>query len=781
VSSTNQIIISSHHIINLPVPGTGIPECSVFLSIAMGFKEEKWRATQSEARRRKGAMVKQEQRFDTSKPQFRKPSSNSSKIEVDDRFKTVLTDPRFQLQTVDRYGRKAPQSTQKEHKSEFNEFYSVKADENDGGTGKKEIDHYTQISKKSDDRFKMEDEMINRTLDECKDSNFRRENEKANEEDTVSRIAYLTALSRGEVDLSTSEDDDDVASTERDCDDSEDEDETPVNIETEKPGVLDPSFVENLTEVVKWTTIESPYLAVMNADWSHFRAVDIFAIISSFVPSGAILNVSVYPSNFGLKRLQKEELFGPADVWKSDKQSNMPRTQSEDDSSTNKNNIQCENNEYIPDTTDFLDSTEEISSDFDPEKLRLYEASRLKYYFAVVKFSNSQYANVAYEEVDGMEFEHSSAALDLRSIPIDEISSIIENRKLRDQVSAVPSNYNPPDYVVNALQQSNVQCTWDVGDHNRELFLTKYNVSPQAWGQMSEKDDLRAYLASDQSSDEGGSVTDNKKSRRLRDMLGLDSDNANDDDEAGAGDMYKDIDSASDDAEESDSGEEYTMEATFVPGKLNVTAEKNDAELTPWERYQLKRQQKRREKRAATREQRKKVSEERKKGKSKVNEVATIDDSFFDQKVDDINATNFDEQRPKDLKNLNGIGNCSDLDERDFDIRGVQRIEKNKEKKLTGARKRKEVRLTESVVGAEFQIDTTDKRFNAVLEGTDERFGIDRTDPNFKETPAMKHILLQQTRHRMKQRKSNTHEAIPTSGSAALSVLVTSIRSKVQR
>jgi hypothetical protein len=69
-------------------------------------------------------------------------------------------------------------------------------------------------------------------------------------------------------------------------------------------------------------------------------------------------------------------------------------------------------------------------------------------------------------------------------------------------------------------------------------------------------------------------------------------------------------------------------------------------------------------------------------------------------------------------------------------------IEKNKSKKLRGSRKKKEAEICNNASGLDFQLDTKDSRFAAVPEGSDDRFGIDRTDP------AMREIQAQQTKRR---------------------------------
>ena len=134
---------------------------------------------------------------------------------------------------------------------------------------------------------------------------------------------------------------------------------------------------------------------------------------------------------------------------------------------------------------------------------------------------------------------------------------------------------------------------------------------------------------------------------------------------------------------------------------------------------------------------------------------------------------------------------------KDYDMRGLAKLEKHSGKKLKGKRKRQLETLAANVSGQEFQIDTTDDRFAALLDGTDDRFGIDRTNPSFKETGAMKALLEEQTKRRKKSRamknewqegkqkaKESKSVAIDrwvesSSGALALSSLVKSLQQKV--
>jgi len=827
-----------------------------------------------------------DRRFDASKPQFRRPSrggghphpggaasgssndNSSTKVSIDERFASVLTDPRFQLDVIeDKYGRRRRRKTKArsvQQEESMSEFYTVQKDAGSPSEKKEAEDEGNDPAAAKSNQEEPGDDDSSSSSSSSDDSdanehhqehsNGSRENDSKNdqeeEEDPASRIAYLTALSRGEIDVSSSsssssDDQEDAGDDSHSDEDSDDDASAAVQGQV---GILDPSYSDSISQEnehgrLTYQEEPTPYLAVQNLDWTNVRAVDIFTILSSFAPTGAVRRVRVYPSDFGKERLAKEAMFGPVDVWKKQKKAKgsdskdsdddgddednakVGRYESEDDGDSDDEELeedaapsehdenasvsqQDDRHQYTPSTTN-----ENGESDFDPEKLRAYEASRLKYYFAVAEFASSEYADMAYQEVDGMEFEHSSAAVDLRAIPVEGLDEVVRNREVRDEATSIPSNYVPPEFVINALQQSNVQCTWDMGDQERETVLTKYESGP-TWGEIAEGDDLKAYLASDHSSDEESRQDEDVRASRMRKMLGLDSDDDDDnDDEQDSDDNQKQqknrkeswVDKSSSESEDDDA--EGTREVTFVPGQSKATSNKTGAaskddggraeeELTPWEKYQEKRKQKRKEKRRAAREKRKEVNEMRKGGKpSKQKE-----DDFFvtDASRDEgtTDANRFSTQQSKQELELLVAGDDHDEEARDFDMRGLERLEKNKDKKLRGARKRKEDKLAANTTGTDFKVDVTDERFSRVLDGTDDRFGIDRTDPNFKETSAMSEILAEQTRRRKKKRKASTPSGVPvadvvvpdvsaetakaSSGSAALSALVSSIKSKVK-
>ena len=58
----------------------------------------------------------------------------------------------------------------------------------------------------------------------------------------------------------------------------------------------------------------------------------------------------------------------------------------------------------------------------DQARLRLYERSKLRYYYAIVEFDSVQTATRVYTECDGLEFQLSSCKFDLRFVPDEQVS-----------------------------------------------------------------------------------------------------------------------------------------------------------------------------------------------------------------------------------------------------------------------------------------------------------------------------------------------------------------------
>eukprot|EP01042_Synura_sphagnicola_P031216 gene31216-40185_t len=120
-------------------------------------------------------------------------------------------------------------------------------------------------------------------------------------------------------------------------------------------------------------------------------------------------------------------------------------------------------------------------SDYNAVALRQYELSKLRYYFAIAECDSVDTANALYEALDGVEFENSAMALEIRFVP-DVLD--LSDREVRDKCSHAPDarRYKPPEFVVNAKQHTNVTCTWDEGEKDREKTLTNFS----AWRNLKE-------------------------------------------------------------------------------------------------------------------------------------------------------------------------------------------------------------------------------------------------------------------------------------------------------
>jgi len=261
-----------------------------------------------------------------------------------------------------------------------------------------------------------------------------------------------------------------------------------------------------------------------------------------------------------------------------------------------------------------------------------------------------------------------------------------------------------------------------------------------------------------------------------------------------------------------------SKEIKIIPGKKDLEnrirsklkPKEETVELTPWEKYQEKRKQKRKERRQTARENKKGLSSGDSAKNDRSRDIEKDRDDFFasndensiDEKIQ-LEHQNKEsqkkdaskERKAKDELELLLAGEYDEEKARDYDIRGIQRLEKNKGKKLRGSRKRKETKIAADVSGTSFKIDVKDNRFKAVLDGSDSRFGIDKTDPTFKDTSAMREILSEQNKRRKDNRQKKSHvmkntvpdvdannsKGVKTSGASALSFLVQKLKSRVDQ
>ena len=176
-------------------------------------------------------------------------------------------------------------------------------------------------------------------------------------------------------------------------------------------------------------------LAVVNLDWDNVKAIHLFKMFSSLVTSalssvgdkktskslvrGQLLNVRIYPSDFGRERMAKEEREGPpAELFKKPKEF-------EHEDEVNEQNIY---------------ETGDAEDEVDEDALRKYQLERLRYcpscchvygtfvdgwcnryYYAIVECDTPDTASHIFNELDGTELERSANVFDMSFVP-DEMT-----------------------------------------------------------------------------------------------------------------------------------------------------------------------------------------------------------------------------------------------------------------------------------------------------------------------------------------------------------------------
>ncbi|WFD28494.1 pre-rRNA-processing protein esf1 [Malassezia nana] len=454
-------------------------------------------------------------------------------------------------------------------------------------------------------------------------------------------------------------------------------------------------------------------LAVVNMDWDHVRAIDLFKVFSSLVSPqstreplapvpdpetargaraalapvrGQVLSVRVYLSDFGRERLAREDIQGPPRAIFQ----GAPKKK----------------------TTRQLDE----GNEFDEDALRKYQLERLRYYYAVATFDSAASARHVYNEIDGTEMERSANLFDLRFVPDDMVLPDGEQGRdagFEDEATEDATHYEPLDYKTDALRHSRVRLTWDQDDPRRVKLTRAANRRDLR------EDDLQTYLAS--SDEEDGTEAAEQSKNRLRSLL-----------------TDLPTRSAFDDADDDGSlfaKPEGDMQVSFVPALSAEAPAAEPAEETTIEKYRRK-QRERRERR-------------RQQAAARADEAPapTTDDG---------------EEQATPAPTADAASD----DEHHFNLEDIVRTEKLQGKALSRHQRRREARRAEkraALVQPSFQMDVHDPRFAAVHE--DHRFAIDPSHPSFVKTAGMRQ-LLQATHER-------PAEAAPQSD---LSTLVSSVK-----
>ena len=229
-------------------------------------------------------------------------------------------------------------------------------------------------------------------------------------------------------------------------------------------------------------------LAIVDCDWDRVRAVDLLALLRSFAPPPqprckggaaapleAVQKVAVFVSDYGRERLREEDARGPAPLAAAAARRAARRRAKEEEEQEEKKSGGGGKSESESDDDDD-DEDEDIeaaplppssSSDDDEEnaeaddaRLRAYERSRLRYFYAVAFCDSPQTASMLYTECDGREYLKSARPLDVRFLPDgDEGDRVLRGREVRDEASEVPRDYEPADGTAAAASAGALQHT----------------------------------------------------------------------------------------------------------------------------------------------------------------------------------------------------------------------------------------------------------------------------------------------------------------------------------
>lgn len=276
-------------------------------------------------------------------------------------------------------------------------------------------------------------------------------------------------------------------------------------------------------------------LAVVNCDWDHVRAVDLYALLFHGLPlGGELLEVCVYKSEFGKKMMEHEKIHGP-DLWvhPGEKDILLPsndapdgntaeevrkpvktgsltsthgaggkkvariphrmeeedvREWEEDDGELEEEEEEDVDDGQVDDDPTMLQEEGENGELFSSGKYRQYEFNRMKYYYAVASFDSPETAATVYQALDGMDIEASGVVLDLRYIDDSETFNAAD---IVSRADSIPANFKSLRGIRNpALSHTRFRISWDQEDP------TRYHSVQDSFSGTTPEDDLAAYLAS---------------------------------------------------------------------------------------------------------------------------------------------------------------------------------------------------------------------------------------------------------------------------------------------
>jgi hypothetical protein len=242
-------------------------------------------------------------------------------------------------------------------------------------------------------------------------------------------------------------------------------------------------------------------LALNKMDWDTLSAVDLLALFGGLCSGDKVVHrVEIYPSLFGLERMKHDAIYGPpADIFDPGAEAASKRRKHK------KRNDSSDSEEV---DLGYEDESQDENA-YNQTRLRKYEIEKMKYYYAVVYCNSPKTALHLYDEYNGFEFENTTMRLNLSLIPDD----IKFTQEIKDQAREVPTGYefdfNSQKKINRALGHSKVKLTWDQNDAKREAKLAK-GFTGEIDGSDAEREHYQGLMASSDDGDDAGKAGGNK-------------------------------------------------------------------------------------------------------------------------------------------------------------------------------------------------------------------------------------------------------------------------------
>ncbi|XP_047991302.1 ESF1 homolog [Leguminivora glycinivorella] len=665
-------------------------------------------------------------------PRYRQIPKHERKVKIDKRFQSMFNDSKFKVKyTVDKRGRPVNETSTEN----LRKYYELEESDGSSDSEDEEVEDKSGAESQKDEaspgrfvkRPQSDEEQNDDAGPEFKNDKLTRGKLNAKTKDRLLDLDIDYARGEG------------VLLTDSSSDEESSEEEGESEVEHEW-GELDAEAE---------TTEESTRrIAICNMDWDNIKAADIMVLLSSFLPPGGIIyKITIYPSEYGLKRMQEEEVRGPIEL--------------------------TEQREVDSGLSD--DGGNEEGSTYHMEKLRRYQLNRLKYYYAVVECDSVATADKLYSECDGMEYESSATRLDMRFIPDD----VTFDQEPRESCSQLPdmSKYKPRLFTTTALQQAKVELTWDATAPARAEALRA-----AVTGNVDE-DCLRDYLASN-SEDEDSDTPEGEKQ----------ADSQSDDDEDPI-QKYKKLLEEIDKKEESKKNKDMEMEITWglgVKDKAEQLVKKkinqDDKNLTPFEKLMNKKKEKAKQKKLNKQKAQQDKEHSSEAESDDIPSDVDINDPYF---AEEFNKPEFKNKKSKKKQETETEPNAEDekqkqelellLDDDDdgkvhFSLKKIQEAESTKKSKRK--KKLKQKMLEQKQALPDFEINLNDQRFSALYNS--HHFNIDPTDPNFKKTKNMEKLIQEKLKRRPADNPAEEVQPKKSKEDAELSLLVKNIKRKTR-